>query len=112
MAEYINADVFRAYLTESMRAFDRAASEHWVKQDAATLACSVTMGILDAIGGCNLPFADDVEEVKRGHWILRHEGAGHYWECSLCHRTTLYVTPETHYCGFCGAKLDEEDNDG
>jgi len=85
MAEYINADVFRAYLIESMRAFDRAASEHWIKQDAATLACSVTMGILDAIGGCNLPFADDVEEVKRGHWAGVSGNQGIREICAGCY---------------------------
>lgn len=48
-------------------------------------------------------------EVKHGHWILRHVGAGHYWECSVCHKNqSIYITENTKYCPLCGAKMDEE----
>lgn len=49
-------------------------------------------------------------EVKHGHWVLRHVGAGHYWECSVCHKSqSIYLTENTKYCPICGSKMDEED---
>ncbi|MGM9519767.1 MAG: hypothetical protein ACI3WS_03730 [Phascolarctobacterium sp.] len=48
-----------------------------------------------------------VDAVKHGHWNLRHIGAGHYWECSVCHTNPcIYVTKDTKYCPNCGAKMD------
>ena len=49
-------------------------------------------------------------EVKRGEWILRHVGAGHYWECSSCHKNPcIYVTKDTSFCPNCGARMDQEE---
>lgn len=71
--------------------------------------------------GCNNPLYGDVmeviedaplieaEPVKHGEWLLRHEGHGHYWECSVCHTNPcIYVTNNTKYCPNCGAKMDKE----
>lgn len=55
----------------------------------------------------NMPAAD-VAPVVHGTWLLRHIGHGHYWECSVCHATPIYVTNNTNYCPNCGAKMDEE----
>ena len=56
--------------------------------------------------------AADVAPVVHGEWLLRHEGYGHYWECSSCHKNPcIYVTKDTRYCPNCGAKMDEEDKD-
>lgn len=49
----------------------------------------------------------DVVPVVHGEWILKHIGAGHYWECSVCHKTPcIYVTPDTKFCPNCGAKMN------
>lgn len=57
----------------------------------------------------NVPAAD-VEPVRHGEWLLRHIGAGHYWECSVCHTNPcIYVTEHTKFCPNCGAKMDLED---
>lgn len=49
-------------------------------------------------------------EVKHGHWILRHVGAGHFWECSVCHKNPcIYITENTRYCPNCGARNDEDE---
>ena len=49
----------------------------------------------------------DVAPVVHGEWLLRHEGYGHYWECSSCHKNPcIYVTKDTRYCPNCGAKMD------
>lgn len=54
----------------------------------------------------------DVAPVVHGEWLLRHEGCGHYWECSSCHKNPcIYVTKDTRYCPNCGAKMDKEDED-
>lgn len=46
--------------------------------------------------------------VVHGQWILRHIGAGHYWECSVCHTNPcIYVTEHTKFCPNCGARMDE-----
>lgn len=54
--------------------------------------------------------AADVAPVVHGRWLLRHEGHGHYWECSVCHENPcIYVTKNTKFCSNCGAKMDLED---
>lgn len=55
--------------------------------------------------------AADVRPVVRGRWELKHIGAGHYWECSVCHTNPcIYVTKNTHFCPNCGADMREETN--
>lgn len=50
----------------------------------------------------------DYVPVVHGQWILRHIGAGHYWECSVCHTNPcIYVTEHTKFCPNCGARMDE-----
>lgn len=52
----------------------------------------------------------EVAPVVHGKWLLRHEGYGHYWECSVCHANPcIYVTKNTKFCPNCGAKMDLED---
>lgn len=56
--------------------------------------------------------AADVAPVVHGEWLLRHEGCGHYWECSVCHTNPcIYVTEHTKFCPNCGARMDGGDND-
>ena len=56
--------------------------------------------------------AADVVERKRGEWILRHVGHGHYWECSECHKNPcIYVTKDTNFCPNCGADMREITHD-
>ena len=51
----------------------------------------------------------DAVPVVHGEWLLRHEGCGHYWECSSCHKNPcIYVTKDTRYCPNCGAMMDSE----
>ena len=55
--------------------------------------------------------AADVAPVVHGEWLLRHEGYGHYWECSSCHKNPcIYVTKDTRYCPNYGAKMDGGDD--
>ena len=52
-------------------------------------------------------YAADVAPVVHGEWLLRREGVGHYWECSVCHKNPcIYVTKDTKYCPNCGAEMD------
>ena len=54
----------------------------------------------------------DVAPVVYGEWLLRHEGYGHYWECSVCHTNPcIYVTEHTKFCPNCGAKMDGGDSE-
>lgn len=54
--------------------------------------------------------AADVAPVVHGEWVLHHVGAGHYWECSACHKNPcIYVTKDTKFCPNCGARMDKED---
>lgn len=44
--------------------------------------------------------------VVHGEWMLRHIGAGHMWECSVCHkRPDIYVKNDTNFCPNCGADM-------
>lgn len=53
----------------------------------------------------------DLEPVVHGDWLLRHIGAGHYWECSVCHTNPcIYVTEHTKFCPNCGARMDGDSN--
>lgn len=50
-------------------------------------------------------------EPKRGEWLLKHIGHGHYFECSVCHaKPCIYVTKDTKFCPYCGATMDGEAN--
>lgn len=54
----------------------------------------------------------EARPVVRGEWLLRHEGHGHYWECSACHTNPcIYVTKDTNFCPNCGADM-RGDEDG
>lgn len=56
--------------------------------------------------------AADVAPVVHGEWLLRHEGYGHYWECSVCHTNPcIYVTEHTKFCPNCGAIMDGGNSD-
>lgn len=67
-------------------------------------------GIVRARAVVNSLPAADVAPVVHGRWVLRHEGRGHYWECSVCHENPcIYVTKNTKFCSNCGAKMDLED---
>ena len=49
----------------------------------------------------------DVAPVVHGEWLLKHIGAGPYWECSVCHTNPcIYVTEHTKFCPNCGARMD------
>lgn len=53
----------------------------------------------------------DAVPVVHGAWLLRHIGAGHYWECSVCHTNPcIYVTEHTKFCPNCGAQMDGDDD--
>lgn len=53
----------------------------------------------------NQPTIEAVQ-VVHGEWILRHIGAGHMWECSVCHkRPDIYVKNDTNFCPNCGADM-------
>lgn len=50
--------------------------------------------------------AANVREDVQGEWVLKHVGAGHYWECSACHENPcIYVTKNTNFCPHCGARM-------
>lgn len=54
----------------------------------------------------------EAKPVVHGEWLLRHIGAGHMWECSVCHkRPDIYVTMDTNFCPSCGADMRGK-NDG
>lgn len=62
--------------------------------------------VIDMIDSCE---AIEAVPVVHGEWLLKHIGAGHYWECSSCHKNPcIYVTENTNYCPNCGAYMREE----
>ena len=69
MPEYISADAPHAYLVKCGKEFDKAVSEHRIEQGTAALAHSMNKGIMDAIGGCDLPFADMLKKGSMGTGI-------------------------------------------
>ena len=81
---------------------------HWY-EDYDCPATNEAFGVVDSIRNhISKIKAADVAPVVHGEWLLRREGVGHYWECSVCHKSPcIYVTKDTKYCPNCGAKMDE-----
>lgn len=100
MAEYIDRKLLKKCFKKRL---------DWLKKDihdeysgALYDCCEVDTDLIDEIP------AADVAPVVHGQWILRHIGAGHYWECSVCHTNPcIYVTEHTKFCPNCGARMDE-----
>lgn len=99
MAEYVEKEKTIKLLTDSMDAYGKFSVER-----------SIYMTARQKIK--NIPAAD-VASVVHGEWILKHVGAGHYWECSSCHKNPcIYVTENTKFCPNCGAKMDGGKSNG
>lgn len=56
----------------------------------------------------NAPSAD-VAPVIHAHWINVSQVRN---ECSSCHNVHVGIYSKTLYCPYCGAKMDEEVDDG
>lgn len=98
MAKYIERETLLAHLRKCKET-----------STGSGLTAAVITAIQSFVEG--MPAAD-VVPVVHGEWLLRHEGYGHYWECSSCHKNPcIYVTKDTRYCPNCGAKMDKEDED-
>lgn len=99
MAEYIE----REAAIKAMEKADYTA----ISSDADDCKADYLREIIESVP------AADVVPVVHGEWLLRHEGHGHYWECSACHKNPcIYVTKDTNYCPNCGAKMDGGTVDG
>lgn len=95
MAEYIEREALREIL-------DGWRDAHADVDDV--YGCDL---LEDVICEVDAQTAADVAPVVYGEWLLRHEGYGHYWECSVCHTNPcIYVTEHTKFCPNCGAKMD------
>lgn len=51
--------------------------------------------------------APTVDPVKHGHWIEIDRGL--LWQCSVCEHHSI---SGGYYCDWCGAKMDEVEEDG
>lgn len=106
MAEYIMREPAILAVNMAMDKFpyakDPKSPETYSKYNEGwTDACDYILGMIEAEN-----FAD-VSPVLHGYWILKHIGAWHTWECSLCHKQPcVYITKDTNYCPHCGAKMD------
>lgn len=103
MAEYIKREAtIKAIVDSRNRYYNSASNQYLVGR------CD---GLDIAAGLLRVAPAADVAPVVYGEWLLRHEGYGHYWECSVCHTNPcIYVTEHTKFCPNCGAKMDGGDN--
>lgn len=100
MAEYIEREALREIL-------DGWRDAHADVDDV--YGCDL---LEDVICEVDAQTAADVAPVVYGEWLLRHEGYGHYWECSVCHTNPcIYVTEHTKFCPNCGAKMDGGDSE-
>lgn len=93
---------------------DRKKLKEAIREDALNSLSSYNGEVLDL---CLMEIdeapAADVAPVVHGEWILKHVGAGHYWECSSCHKNPcIYMTENTKFCPNCGAKMDGGKSDG
>lgn len=106
MDEYIKREAAIAYIREQseecQKAFEELGGESGIYADAYNDLAEDFYSIPAA----------DVAPVVHGEWLLRHEGYGHYWECSVCHTNPcIYVTEHTKFCPNCGAIMDGGNSD-
>lgn len=100
MAEYIEREALREILDGWRDAHADVDDVH---------GCGL---LEDVICEVDAQTAADVAPVVHGEWLLRHEGYGHYWECSVCHTNPcIYVTEHTKFCPNCGAIMDGGNSD-
>ena len=105
MAEYIEREAAVNAIIAIMPSMS-TPDGHGERDDLALAAQEMCKDNIQEIN--NIPAAD-VAPVVHGRWLLRHEGHGHYWECSVCHENPcIYVTKNTKFCSNCGAKMDLE----
>ena len=71
--------------------------EVWVREK------SKYKGYDDRLDECPL------EEVKHGHWEVVDGTEPRRYGCSVCKRLSW---TEDNYCSYCGAKMDEVEEDG
>ena len=53
--------------------------------------------------------AQDVAPVRHGRWVVIDAEEPRRYGCSECKRLSWHMD---NYCSNCGAKMDEEENDG
>ena len=70
-----------------------------------------------AVDGC--PPTVDAEPIRHGHWIKLHkthnvdEDNDYDWRCSECNHVDCHnINVEVPYYWYCGAKMDEVEEDG
>lgn len=51
----------------------------------------------------------DAQELRRGHW--KEDAAKIKDQCSVCGLSVNWSQYKTPYCPFCGAKMDEVEDD-
>lgn len=99
--EYIERDAARNALYQYL--IEQTES----KYPSRELCIAARSGVSEAMAVLEDVSAADVAPVVHGEWILKHIGAGHFWECSVCHTNPcIYVTENTKFCPNCGAKMD------
>lgn len=100
MAEYIEREALLNHLKH--RVAPMSDGEQLIK------GVNLALGILEEAVAM-LPAAD-VAPVVHGQWIKRRYGLRKiYYHCSHCH-FGLSKIGDDHYCNYCGAKMDEEEN--
>lgn len=59
---------------------------------------------------------EDVKPVVHAHWVACEDEYGEEYKCSVCGGIQFFdITPQDEgweYCPYCGAKMDEEIDDG
>lgn len=96
----IDADKFEKRLTNYM---DDCAAEN--DRMAAEIFQDVISEMQDE------PTISPEDLWPHGRWIKHIEKYENYCECSECHKYPDSPLDTTPYCPFCGAKMDEEEED-
>ena len=96
MAEYID----RSKIAEMLNA---VYEDGWTTKYSVEMCLNLAQKTL-----LSLPAAD-VEEVKHGQWVF--DASTIIPRCTVCGEDAIAETVSP-YCPWCGAKLDEEDENG
>lgn len=92
-------DIFYKYLAEL---FDRPVFSHELASDEMTEAIK-EKAYADFIKLCR----ETTDPIKHGHWIETSYGST-MWKCSECSKMVNFGDLY-EYCGKCGAKMDESE---
>ena len=108
MAEYIERGKLVEFLKQVRRDLPHDSKDFFTRDE-------MILNLQQFVESKSFVPSEDVEPVRRGHWICVGDIDEYIFECSECHEI-YYLNDGTpkeqqyNYCPNCGAKMEGEEN--